>query len=93
MELKLFLTIFISVFIAEMGDKTQLATFGFAAGAEHSKWLVFAASALALTTSSAIAVIFGEAISNLIGPKTLSILSGSLFVAIGVWTLWGARSI
>jgi len=91
MELKAFFIIFVSVFIAEIGDKTQLATFGFAADTEQSKWMVFAASALALILSSAIAVLAGEAITHYIGEKTLKIVSGCLFIAIGVWTLWGVR--
>ncbi len=90
MEWKIFLTIFVSIFVAEMGDKTQLATFGFAAGTEHSKWLVFAASALALVAASAVAVLFGEAISRYIGERILEIVSGTLFVIIGLWTLKGA---
>jgi putative Ca2+/H+ antiporter (TMEM165/GDT1 family) len=91
MEYKAFFIIFISVLIAEMGDKTQLATFGFAANSDSSKWMVFAASALALTVSSAIAVLFGDMITNYVGEKTLSLASGLLFIVIGVWTLWGLR--
>ena len=90
MEWNIFLTIFSSVFVAEMGDKTQLANFGFAAGTEHSKWLVFAASALALVAASAIAVFFGEAISRHVGERTLEIASGALFLVIGLCTLKGA---
>ncbi len=56
MDLKLFLTIFGSIFLAELGDKTQLATLLFASGAETPKWLVFAASASALVLTSALGV-------------------------------------
>ncbi len=91
MDYKAFFIIFISVLIAEMGDKTQLATFGFATSTDSSKWLVFAASALALLVSSAIAVLFGGAITQYLGEKTLTLVSGMMFVAIGLWTLWGLR--
>ena len=91
MEYKAFFIIFISVLIAEMGDKTQLATFGFSTNAEHSKWMIFAASSLALVVSSAVAVVAGEAITNYIGDKTLTLISGCLFIVIGVWTLWGIK--
>ena len=91
MEYKAFFIIFISVLIAEMGDKTQLATFGFATNPNHTKWLVFGASALALVVSSAIAVMFGEIITNYIGEKTLKAISGVIFIIIGVWTLWGLK--
>ncbi len=91
MEYKAFFIIFFSVLIAEMGDKTQLATFGFATQSEHTKWMVFAASALALVVSSAIAVVAGESINNYIGEKVLTLISGSLFIIIGLWTLWGTK--
>ncbi len=91
MDLKVFFIIFISVLITEMGDKTQLATFGFATNSDNSKLFVFAASALALVLSSAIAVMFGEFITNYIGAKTLTFISGVLFVFIGLWTLWGLK--
>ena len=91
MEYKAFFIIFISVLIAEMGDKTQLATFGFATNTEHSKWMIFTASALALVASSAVAVVAGEAITNYIGGKTLTLISGCLFIIIGLWTLWGIK--
>ena len=91
MDLKAFFIIFISVLIAEMGDKTQLATFGFATNSDNSKFFVFAASALALVVSSAIAVMFGGLITNYIGEKTLSAISGVLFIIIGLWTLWGLK--
>jgi putative Ca2+/H+ antiporter (TMEM165/GDT1 family) len=91
MEYKAFFIIFFSVLIAEMGDKTQLATFGFATQTEHSKWIVFAASALALIISTIIAVLAGEVITNYIGEKVLTLISGSLFIIIGLWTLWGIK--
>ena len=56
MDWRVFLTIFISVFLAELGDKTQLATMLFAADKEVSKWTVFVASASALVVAAAIGV-------------------------------------
>jgi len=91
MDIKAFFIIFISVLIAEMGDKTQLATFGFATNSDNSKLFVFTASALALVVASAIAVLFGGLITNYIGAKTLTFISGVLFVFIGLWTLWGLK--
>lgn len=49
--------VFISVFIAEMGDKTQLATMLVAADKEVSKWTIFAGASLALVAASAIGVL------------------------------------
>ena len=90
MDVKLFLTIFGSVFIAELGDKTQLATLLFASGKETPKWLVFAASASALVLTSALGVIAGSLISNYVSERALHYVAGIGFVAIGAWTLWKA---
>ena len=52
MHWKTFATVFVTVFVAEMGDKTQLATLLFSADRQVSKWAVFAGSALALTAAA-----------------------------------------
>jgi putative Ca2+/H+ antiporter (TMEM165/GDT1 family) len=90
MDPKLFLTVFGTVFVAELGDKTQLATLLFAAKGESSRWTVFAAASLALVTTSAIGVLAGAAVSQHVSPKLLSWIAGLGFIAIGVWTLWRA---
>src|SRR6187549_2229568 len=64
---KLFLSTFGAIFLAEMGDKTQLATLSLSANGA-SRWVVFAGSALALVATSAVAVLFGEAIARVIPP-------------------------
>lgn len=87
MDIKILLTVFTTVFLAELGDKTQLATMLFAADREVSKWTVFAGAALALVATSALGVIFGSAISNIVSPRTLQLIAGAGFVAIGAWTL------
>lgn len=87
MESRLFLTVFTSVFLAEIGDKTQLATMTFAANARSSKWTVFAASALALVLAAGIGVAAGQLLAKWISPRTLTILAGVGFLAIGAWTL------
>lgn len=84
--------IFISVFIAELGDKTQLATMMFASQDPLNKWYVFIASSAALTCSSFIAVILGSQISQWLEPKYLQLVAGLGFIGIGIWTLWGLTS-
>lgn len=91
MDWKLLATTFAAVFIAELGDKTQLATLSFAT-AGHSRWPVFFGSALALICTSAIAVFAGEAITKVISARTLQKIAGILFLVIGAWVLWGAFS-
>lgn len=92
MDLRLFATIFTSVFLAELGDKTQLATLLFAAEGENPKLTVFLASAGALVVTSAIGVVAGAAIAQLVSPRMLRLVAGVGFIAIGCWTLAGAWS-
>ena len=87
MDLKLVATVFLTVFLAELGDKTQLATLLFAADKDVSKWMVFLGASLALVATSAIGVVAGSAISAVISPKQLQLLAGAGFVGIGIWTL------
>jgi putative Ca2+/H+ antiporter (TMEM165/GDT1 family) len=90
MELKTLLMIFGTVFLAELGDKTQLATVLFASNSANDAWLVFAAASLALVAACAIAVVAGNALSHYVSTRSLSIVAGAGFIVIGLWTLWGA---
>jgi putative Ca2+/H+ antiporter (TMEM165/GDT1 family) len=87
MDYKILFTVFVTVFIAELGDKTQLATMLFASGQNVSRWSVFFGSALALITTSAMGVLAGGLISKYLSEKHLSIIAGIGFIAVGVWTL------
>lgn len=89
MDWKLLATVFGTVFIAELGDKTQLATLLFAADRDASRLLIFLGAAGALVLTSAIGVAAGAAISNLLSPRHLRLMAGLGFVAIGLWTLLG----
>ena len=86
MELKVFFTVFAAVFIAELGDKTQLATMLFAADKEVSKWTVFWGASAALIVATAIGVIAGTFLSEYINEKYLNYLSGAGFILIGAFT-------
>ena len=87
MELKVFFTVFVAVFIAELGDKTQLATMLFAADKEVSKWTVFLGASAALLVATAIGVIAGALFSEYINEKYLNYLAGAGFILIGAFTL------
>jgi putative Ca2+/H+ antiporter (TMEM165/GDT1 family) len=87
MDLRVLATVFTSVFLAELGDKTQLATMLFAADKDTGKLTVFIGAALALVLTSAIGVLAGSAISQYVSEKTLSYLAGAGFIVIGIWTL------
>ena len=90
MDWKILATVFVSVFIAEMGDKTQLATLLFASDREVSKWTIFLGASLALVAASGIGVMVGGVLSNYVDEKHLHYFAGAGFVIIGIWTLWNA---
>ena len=88
MDWKIFITIFISVFIAELGDKTQLATMLFATDKEVSKYTIFLAASAALIVASAIGVLAGSMFSEYINEKYLHYVAGVGFILIGAFTLY-----
>jgi len=81
--------IFITVLLAERGDKTQLATVLFATDKQLSPLLVFFAAAGALIASTAIAVTLGTFAEAYLSRIPLQLIAGIGFVAIGLWTMWG----
>jgi len=87
MDWKIFATVFATVFLAELGDKTQLATMLFATDKEHPKIVVFAAAAAALVATSAIAVVAGKFLGEHLNPKYISWAAGAGFIVIGAWTI------
>ena len=84
-----FLTVFLSVFLAELGDKTQLATVLFASDDRQNKWLIFAAASGALILSSAIAVLLGSAAERWLSALPLKLIAGLGFVGIGLFLVLG----
>ena len=84
------LTVFATVFLAELGDKTQLATVLFAADPDRSRMTVFIGAAAALVLSSALGVLAGGLIGGVVNPRHLAYVAGIGFIAIGIWTLWAA---
>jgi Ca2+/H+ antiporter, TMEM165/GDT1 family len=87
MDFKLMLTTFGMIFLAELGDKTQLATMAFSAEGK-SRFAVFIGSAGALVLTSLLGVVFGAAITKMIPPNYIKTGAGVLFVVLGVWMLF-----
>ena len=87
MDLKLFATVFATIFVAELGDKTQLATLLYASDASHPKLTVFAASASALVLTSALGVLAGALVSEFVSPRILRWVAGLGFIAVGAWVI------
>jgi putative Ca2+/H+ antiporter (TMEM165/GDT1 family) len=90
MDLKAFLAVFATIFLAELGDKTQLATLLFAVNAKHGAWVIFIASSLALVCAAGLGVLAGGFVARYVDTRVLSMIAGAGFVAIGVWTLAAA---
>jgi putative Ca2+/H+ antiporter (TMEM165/GDT1 family) len=91
MDWKLLTSTFGCIFLAELGDKTQLATLSLASGGS-SRWVVFAGSAAALIATSAVAVVGGEALSRVVSPEWLKRGAGVLFLALGIVFLLSSQS-
>lgn len=87
MDIKILATVFTVIFIAELGDKTQLATLLFAADKDVSKLSVFVGASLALVVTSGIGVLAGGVVSQYVSEKYLHYIAGLGFVVIGIWTM------
>ncbi|RME32842.1 MAG: TMEM165/GDT1 family protein [Gammaproteobacteria bacterium] len=92
MNTSMLLTVFVTIFIAELGDKTQLATLLFATDREVDRMTIFIGASLALIATSAIGVLAGAALSHLIDERVLNLLAGAAFIVIGVWTMLQASA-
>jgi putative Ca2+/H+ antiporter (TMEM165/GDT1 family) len=84
--------VFASVFIAELGDKTQLATLLFSTDKNMSPIGVFVASSLALVLSCLLAVAIGSQIKHFISPEKIKWGAGIGFIIIGAWMIWDSRA-
>lgn len=81
------ITMFLTVFVAELGDKTQIATLLFAAERKDQALGVFIASASALVLGTVISVTVGALGGRWLQHVPLKLFAGVGFIVIGVWTL------
>lgn len=91
MDWKIFLTTFITLFVAEMGDKTQFAALAASAGSKATPSVLLGV-VLGLSLAGGLGVIAGKFLGNFIDPNQLKWLSGSLFIAVGLWVLFSKPS-
>ena len=85
--LVVFGTTFITIFLAEIGDKTQLSTLLMSAES-HSPWVVFIGSAAALITTSLLGVLLGSWIASRLSPKTIEKSAGVMLLVISLMLFW-----
>lgn len=83
MNLKVIFASFALVFLAELGDKTQLTALAFSA-ASRSYWSVFLGTSLALVAATALAVACGAALTRVLPQHLLHVASGAMFVVVGL---------
>ncbi len=86
---QVFATTFITVFLAEIGDKTQLTTLMIAAQS-HQPWIVFTGAAIALVLTSLLGVIAGKWLAKTFSPNLLNTLAGLSFLVLAITLLWEA---
>ncbi|WP_396136559.1 TMEM165/GDT1 family protein [Chamaesiphon sp. VAR_48_metabat_403] len=81
-----FFSTFITIFLAEMGDKTQLATLLLSAQSQ-SPWIVFLGAGTALIATSLVGVLLGRYLAKILSPRTLDIAAGMLLMVISILLL------
>jgi len=81
-----FVSTFVTIFLAELGDKTQVATLLMSAQS-HEPWVVFGGAAAALVSTSLVGVLLGQWLAKFLTPKTLEIATGSILAIVAVLLL------
>lgn len=88
MDWKIFGTAFVTLFLAELGDKTQLAVMTLSADS-NSKLSVFLGAAAALVVVTLIGVLVGGAVSQWVPTEWLQRIVATAFILIGTLMLLG----
>ena len=83
-----FMTIFVTIFLSELGDKNQLATLVFAAQPGRSALVVFVAATTALCVSTFVAIAIGKAATQYIHRLPMGLISGIMFIMIGIFAIY-----
>lgn len=78
-----FVSTFVTIFLAELGDKTQVATLLMSAQS-HEPWVVFGGAAAALVSTSLVGVLLGQWLAKFLTPKTLETATGSILAIVAV---------
>ncbi len=86
MDWKIFISTFITIFIAEIGDKTQFSAMAIASESK-SFYSVLLAVVLALSLAGLLGVMAGSVLGKFVNPAKIKFISGPLFILIGVWIL------
>jgi Ca2+/H+ antiporter, TMEM165/GDT1 family len=82
-----FFSTFVTIFLAELGDKTQVATLLMSAQS-HQPWVVFAGAASALIATSLVGVLLGRWLSTMLTPRLLEKTTGIILAVVAVGLIW-----
>lgn len=82
------IAMFLTIFVAELGDKTQIATVLFAAEGKHAPLSVFLICAGALVLGVGISVLVGAYGGQWLQHVPLKLVAGIGFIVIGLWSLF-----
>jgi putative Ca2+/H+ antiporter (TMEM165/GDT1 family) len=88
-DLRIIATVFAALFLAELGDKTQLAVISFVASGQPAL-AVFAGASLALVASTGMAVLGGQGLLRIVPAEVLQLIAAAIFVIVGVLVGWEA---
>lgn len=83
-----YITVFFTILLAELGDKTQMAVLSYGLDKKVSNWGVFVAASLALTAASGIAILAAGLAERHLSQIPLKLVSGIIFLMLGAWTLF-----
>jgi len=90
MDWKLFLTVFFSIFLAEIGDKTQLAAMAYSANSEKT-WIIALGVVAGLGLAGLGGVFLGRWLGEFIAPRYIGLGSGLLFIVIGCFVIYKSQ--
>jgi Ca2+/H+ antiporter, TMEM165/GDT1 family len=82
-----FFSTFVTIFLAELGDKTQVATLLMSAQS-HQPWVVFAGAASALIATSLVGVLLGRWLSTMLTPRLLEKTTGVILAVVAAGLIW-----
>ena len=86
-EWGVFASTFVTILLAEIGDKTQLTTLLMTAES-HAPWIVFAGAGTALVTTSLLGVLLGKWLAKRLSPQTIETAAGISLLLISATLLW-----
>lgn len=92
MDIKVFLGVVATAFLAELGDKSQVLTLLYASGKQMPAWVVFFGVSTALIMATGIGVLAGHSLAQFVSPKLLAYFAGAGFLVLGTVTLYRAAT-